>query len=77
MLVPGRLLLHAVRAMLASQAALDNTAAVAGLASALTSLAKRQCSVLQRQPTGNRSQQQLPLVRLALLLHTFQQLHHL
>jgi hypothetical protein len=41
MLVPARLLLHASAAILGSQAALDNTAAVAGLASALTSLAKR------------------------------------
>jgi hypothetical protein len=43
LLVPGRLLLHviALPAMQASQAMLDNTAAVAGLASAVTSLAKR------------------------------------
>jgi hypothetical protein len=41
MLVPGQLLLYASPAMPGSQAALDNTAAVAGLASALTSLVKR------------------------------------
>jgi hypothetical protein len=41
MLLPGQLLLFATPAVLVSQAALDNTAAVASLASALTSLAKR------------------------------------
>jgi hypothetical protein len=41
MLVPGRLLLYASPELLGSQAALENTAAVAGFASALTSLAKR------------------------------------
>jgi hypothetical protein len=46
MLLPGPLLLHAIpAAMRKSQAALDNTAAVAALASALASLAKR---VVQR-----------------------------
>jgi hypothetical protein len=41
MLVPGRLLLYALNAMLGSPSTLDNTGAVAGLASALTSRAKR------------------------------------
>jgi hypothetical protein len=41
MLVPGRLLLYASPEILGPQAALENTAAVAGFASALTSLAKR------------------------------------
>jgi hypothetical protein len=41
MLVPGPLLLYASPAWRASGALLENTAAVAGLASALTSLAKR------------------------------------
>jgi hypothetical protein len=56
MLVPGLLLLHALPAMRGPQAALDNTAAVAGLESTLTSLAKRavQCIKaavdLQSQP---------------------------
>jgi hypothetical protein len=58
MLVPGQLLLHATPVMRGSQATLDNTAAVAGLASALTSLVKRtvQCiraaADLQSQPAA-------------------------
>jgi hypothetical protein len=58
MLVLGPLLLHALEAMRGSHAALDNTAAVAGLASALTSLAKRAvqhisaAANLQSQPTA-------------------------
>jgi hypothetical protein len=58
MLVPGRLLLHASPALLGSHAALANTAAVAGLASAVTSLTKRavQCiraaADLQAQPAA-------------------------
>jgi hypothetical protein len=47
MLVPGPLLLYALLAILESQAALDNTAAVAGLASALTSLVKRTVQLIR------------------------------
>jgi hypothetical protein len=47
MLVPGPLLLYALHAMRGSQAALDNTAAVAGLVSALTSLAKRAAQLIR------------------------------
>jgi hypothetical protein len=58
MLVPGPLLLHAVSAMRVSQAAVGNTAAVASLASALTSLTKRKVQYitaavdLQSQPAA-------------------------
>jgi hypothetical protein len=58
MLVPGPLLLYALHGMLGSQAALESTAAVAGLASALTSLVKRTVQLiraavdLQSQPAA-------------------------
>jgi hypothetical protein len=58
MLVPGPLLRYALQAMLGSQAALDNTTAVASLASAFTSLAKRAgqliraAAELQSQPAA-------------------------
>jgi hypothetical protein len=58
MLVPGELLLHALPANLGFQSALDNTAAVAGLMSALTSLSKsavqyiRAAANLQSQPVA-------------------------
>jgi hypothetical protein len=58
MLVPGQLLLHVLPALRGAHSALDNTAAVAGLASALTSLAKRAvqlirtAAALQMQPSA-------------------------